>query len=164
MNQQDDRKISIPFENILKHSRFFNYKVLTIFISIVAYGAFILLINSQKKFEVNVYPKSAKEIRDIHSLKTRDGFLFIFNSDNENLNKIIDFNSMKKEKYLSEKLTYIIDRSVTTAKITYQKRHKFLWPKESKILQEMIIYSSDKMDKVLFIQQDGKCFCIVNKN
>ncbi len=161
MNQQDDRKISIPFENILNHSRFFNYKVLTIFISIVAYGAFALLINSQKIFETKVYPKSAKEIRNIHSLKTRDGFLFTFNSNNENLNKIIDFNSMKKEKYLSEKLTYIIDRSVITAKITHQRKHKFLWPKESKILKEMVIYASDEMDKVLFIQQDGKCFCIV---
>lgn len=160
MNQHDDRKISIPFENILNHSKFFNYKVLTVFISIVFYGGFIWLTNSQKVFETIVYPKSEKEIYDIHSLNTRDGYLFIFNSDNASLNKIINFNSMKNVKYLSERLTYIIDRSVITAKITHQKRHKFLWPKESKILREMVIYSSDRMDKVLFIQQNGKCFLI----
>jgi len=160
MNQQDDRKINIPFENILNHSKFFNYKVLTIFISIIAYVGFALLINSQKVFETIVYPKPEKGIYDIHSLNTRDGYLFTFNADNASLNKIINFNSMKNVKYLSEKLTYIIDRSVTTAKITHQKRHTFLWPKESKILKEMVIYSSDRMDKVLFIQQNGKCFFI----
>jgi len=164
MTQQDDTKISIPFEAILKHSKFFNYKVLVLFLGMVCGVVFLLLSNSQKVFEANVYPKSAKEIRNIHYLKTKDAFLFTFNANNANLNEIIDFNSMKKEASLSDKLTYIIDRSVSQAKYTPKRRHEFLWPEESKILQEMAIYSSKKMDKVLFIDQNGKCFCIVIKN
>jgi len=164
MNQQDDTKISIPFEAILKHSKFFNYKVLLLFLGMVCGVVFLLLSNSQKVFEANVYPKSAKEIRDIHYLKTKDGFLFTFSANNTNLNEIIDYNAMKKETSLSEKLSYIIDRSVSQAKYTPKKRHEFLWPEESKILQEMAIYSSNKMSKVLFISHNGKCFYIVNKN
>lgn len=164
MSQHNDTKISIPFEAVLKHSRFFNYKVLALFIGIVLCGGFILLTNSQKVFEANVYPKSAKDIHDVHYLKTKDGFLFTFSSNNEELNKIIDFNAMKIKTSLPEKLTHIIDRSVSVAKYTPKKKHKFLWPEESKTLQEMVIYTSDKMDKILFIQHNGKCFCIVNKS
>lgn len=162
MSQQDETKISIPFEAILKHSKFFNYKVLTVFISIVFYGGFIWLSNSSKVFEANVYPKSAKEIRDIHYLKTKENFLFTFSANNANLNEIIAFNAMKKEASPSEKLAYIIDRSVYLAEHTAQKKHKFIWPEESKILQEMVIYTTYKMDKILFINQKGECFCIVH--
>ena len=164
MNRQDDKKVTIPFENMLKHSKFFNYKNLAIVSGIVIFGVFALLMNKKKVFEANVYPTPTKEIHDVHYLKTRDGFLFIFSSDNANLNKIINFNSMKRKNSLSEKLAYIIDESVHQAKNTPGNRRKFLWPKESKTLKEMVIFSSDKMDKVLFIQHDGKCFYILNKN
>lgn len=164
MSQQDDTKLSIPFEAVLKHHKFFNYKVLALFLGILFGVIFVLLSNSQKVFEANVYPKSTKEIHHIQYLKTKDAFLFIFNTNNANLNEIIDFNAMRKEVNLPEKLTYIINRSISQAKYTHKKRHEFLWPEESKILQEMAIYTSNKMDKVLFIDHNGRCFCIVIKN